>query len=106
MLPVTLQFIIATIAYAINERMARRVDYLQEEVRVLKEILVGAGKTRIDLSDEQRNRLARKGKALTADERLACCQIVRPQTILGRGLRSDLCRSRGLDARRVASREV
>ena len=36
MLPVTLQFIIATIAYAINERMARRVDYLQEEVRVLK----------------------------------------------------------------------
>jgi len=82
MLPVTLQFIIATIAYAINERMARRVDYLQEEVRVLKEILVAAGKTRIDLSDEQRNRLARKGKALTADERLACCQIVRPQTIL------------------------
>jgi hypothetical protein len=26
MLPVTLQFIVATIAYAINERMARRVD--------------------------------------------------------------------------------
>jgi D-serine deaminase-like pyridoxal phosphate-dependent protein len=45
MLPVTLQFIIATIAYAINERMARRVDYLQE-VRVLKEALAAAtGKT-------------------------------------------------------------
>jgi hypothetical protein len=55
MLPVTLQFIIATIAYAINERMARRVDYLQEEVRVLKEALAAAtGKTRIDFSAEQR----------------------------------------------------
>jgi hypothetical protein len=42
MLPVTLQFIIATIAYAINERMARRVEYLQEEVRVLKEALTAA----------------------------------------------------------------
>jgi hypothetical protein len=37
MLPVALQFIIAMLAYAINERMAGRVDYLQEEVRVLKE---------------------------------------------------------------------
>jgi len=83
MLPVTLQFIIATIAYAINERMARRVDYLQEEVRVLKEALAAAtGKPRIDLSVEQRRRLALEGKALTAEERRACCQIVRPQTIL------------------------
>jgi putative transposase len=83
MLPATLQFIIAMIAYAINERMARRVDYLQEEVRVLKEALAAAtGKTRIDLSAEQRRRLALKGKELTAEERRACCQIVRPETIL------------------------
>jgi len=83
MLPVTLQFIIATIAYAINERMARRVDYLQEEVRVLKEALVAAtGKKRINFTAEQRRRLALKGKALTAEERRACCQIVRPATIL------------------------
>ena len=34
MLPVTLQFIVAMIAYAINERMARRLDYLREEVLV------------------------------------------------------------------------
>jgi hypothetical protein len=32
MLPPPLQFVIATIAYAINERMARRIDYLMEEV--------------------------------------------------------------------------
>jgi putative transposase len=63
--------------------MARRVAYLQEEVRVLKEAVAAAtGKTRIDFSAEQRRRLAMKGKALTAEERRACCQIVRPETIL------------------------
>jgi transposase len=83
MLPATLQFIVAMVAYAVNERMARRVDYLQEEVRVLKEALAAAtGKTRIRLSAEQRRRLALKGKQLTAEERRACCQIVRPATIL------------------------
>ena len=39
MLPATLQFLIAMIAYAINERMQRKLDYTQEEVRGLKEIL-------------------------------------------------------------------
>jgi hypothetical protein len=39
-LPVTIQFLIAMVAYAINERMARRVQCLQEEVRVLREMLV------------------------------------------------------------------
>jgi hypothetical protein len=55
MLPAPLQFIVAMIAYAINQRMARQLDYLQEEVRVLKEALAAAtGKTRIDFSAEQR----------------------------------------------------
>jgi hypothetical protein len=64
MLPATLQFIIAMIAYAINERMARKVDYLREEVLVLKEALAAAtGKPRIDLSAEQRRRLALKGES-------------------------------------------
>jgi putative transposase len=83
MLPAPVQFIITMIAYAINQRMARRVDYLREEVRVLKEALATAtGKTRIDFSPEQRRRLALKGKDLTAKERRACCQVVRPATIL------------------------
>jgi hypothetical protein len=83
MLPLTIQFVIAMVAHAINERIARRLDYLQEEVRVLKEALAAAtGKTRIDLSAEQRRRLAVKGKALTPAERRSCCQIVRPHTIL------------------------
>jgi hypothetical protein len=32
MLPATLQFLIAIIACAINERMLRKLDYTQEEV--------------------------------------------------------------------------
>jgi hypothetical protein len=39
MLPATLQFVIAMIACAINERMQRKLDYTQEEVRVLKDVL-------------------------------------------------------------------
>jgi hypothetical protein len=67
----------------INERMARRVEYLREDVLVLKEALAAAtGKTRIDFTDEQRRGLALKGKALTAEQRRHCCQIVRPETIL------------------------
>jgi hypothetical protein len=79
MLPVTVQFIIAMLAHVINERMARRLEYLQEEVRVLKDSLaVATGKTRIAFTPEQRRRLALKGKALTREERRACCQVVRP----------------------------
>ena len=83
MLPLPLQFIIAMVAYAINERMARRVDYLLEEIRVLREVYAETtGRKRIPFTDEQRRRLAVKGKALTPEERENCCQIVRPGTIL------------------------
>ena len=40
------------------------------------------GRKRIPFNDEQRRRLAVKGKALTPDERAGCRQIVRPSTIL------------------------
>jgi hypothetical protein len=35
MLPVTMQFLIAMPAHALNEQMARGVEYFQEEVRAL-----------------------------------------------------------------------
>ena len=77
MLPLPLQFIIAMLAHALNERMARRVEYLQEEVRVLKELLAAeTGRSRMVFTFDQRRRLAVKGKALTPDDRKACCQIV------------------------------
>jgi putative transposase len=40
------------------------------------------GTERIRFTNEQRRRLALKGKVLTPPEREACCQIVRPETIL------------------------
>ena len=84
MLPATLQFLIAMIACAINERMQRKLDYTQEEVRVLKEILVAlTGNGRISFTADQRRRLAVAGKALSPEERKKCCQIVKPGTILG-----------------------
>ncbi len=83
MLPLPLQFVIAMIAHAINERMARQLDYLMEEVRVLREVYTtDTGRKRIPFTDEQRRRLAVAGQALTPEERETCCQIVRPKTIL------------------------
>ena len=83
MLPVTVQFLVAMFASGLNERMARKAEYLREENRVLKEALrTATGKSRIPFTDEQRGRLATKGKALTPAERDECCQIVRPSTIL------------------------
>ena len=83
MLPLPLQVIIAMMAHAINERMARQLDYLLEEVRVLREVFAETtGWRRIPFTDEQRKRLAIAGKALTPEERETCCQLVRPKTIL------------------------
>ena len=83
MLPVTVQFIVAMPAYALKEPTARRLDYLLEENRVLNAALRSAtGKSRIPLTNEQRRRLATKGKALTPAEREDCCQRVRPSTLL------------------------
>ena len=82
-LPLPLQFLIAMVAHAINERMARQLDYLMEEVRVLREVYTEAtGRKRIPFTDEHRRRLAIAGKALTPEEREACCQLARPKTIL------------------------
>jgi transposase InsO family protein len=84
MLPATLQFVIAMIACAINEKMQRKLDYAHEEVRVLKEILAAiTGSRRISFAADQRRRLAVAGRALSPEERKKCCQIVKPGTILG-----------------------
>ena len=83
MLPLPIQFLVATIAAAINDRMARQLEYAQEEVRTLKEALTTAtGTERIRVTEAQRRRLAVMGKALTPRERETCCQIVRPERIL------------------------
>jgi transposase len=84
MLPAALQFVIAMIACAINERMQRKLDYTQAEVQVLKEILAAiTGSRRISFTADQRRRLAVAGKVLSPEERKKCCQLVKPATILG-----------------------
>jgi hypothetical protein len=42
MLPMTLQFLIVMIASAINDRLQRKLDYVEEERRVLRERLDSA----------------------------------------------------------------
>ena len=96
MLPLPLQFIIAMVAYAINRQMDRRIEYLLEEVRVLREVYTETtGRKRISFTDEQRRRLAVKGKALTPEERKGCCQVVRPTV---RSCRAHEARARHTDS--------
>jgi hypothetical protein len=45
MLPLPIPFLIATIAHPINERIARQLEYAQEEVRTLKEALAAVTET-------------------------------------------------------------
>jgi transposase InsO family protein len=83
MLPAPVQFFIAMIAGAINERMRRRLDYMAEEIVALREQLAKAtGTSRLRFTPEQRRRLAVAGKALTPAERRECCRIVTPATLL------------------------
>ena len=68
-LPLTLQFIVAMLAHAIDDRMARKVEYLQEEIRVLKELLAAeTGSARMAFNPDQRRRLAVKGRALAPED--------------------------------------
>jgi hypothetical protein len=70
------------IACAINERVQRKLDYTQEEVRVLKEIVAAlTGGGRISFTADERRRLAVAGKALSPEEWKKCCQIVMPGTL-------------------------
>jgi hypothetical protein len=65
MLPATLQFLIVMIASAINDRLQRKFDYAQEEVRVLQEVLHAiTGRDKISFTPKQRRRLATAGKDL------------------------------------------
>jgi transposase len=79
----TLQFIIVMIASAINDRLQRKLDYVEEERRILREQLDAApGGKKLSFTTDQRRRLATAGKLLTPDERRKCCHLVKPATIL------------------------
>jgi len=67
------------VAGVLNERQQRVINYLMEENRVLREQL---GPKRPRFTDDQRRRLAAKGKALGRRHLGEVCCIVTPDTIL------------------------
>jgi transposase InsO family protein len=78
---IQLQLLLATFAGWVNHQQSQVIDYLIEENRVLKEQLESGGR-RVRFTDDQRRRLAAKGKPLG---RKVLCQIatlVTPETIL------------------------
>jgi len=71
--------IVLYLASHLNREQQRVIEYLQEENQVLREKL---GKKRILLNDDQRRRLAVKGKALGRRLLRGVAGIVTPDTIL------------------------
>ena len=71
--------LLIAIAGWMNREQNAVVEYLRDENRVLRELL---GKKRPRLNDDQRRRLAVKGKALGRKLLATCCCIVTPDTIL------------------------
>ena len=62
-----------------NQQLA--IEYLREEVRILKEV---QGKKRLRFTDEQRRRIAIKAKRLKFSRLKELATIVTPQTLLAR----------------------
>ena len=59
MLTSALDFMVVMIGCALNERMLRKLDYTQREVRVLKEVVEAlTGTSRMPLTNAQRRGLA------------------------------------------------
>jgi putative transposase len=73
------QLLLLILAGWINSRQHEAIDYLLTENRVLREKL---GKKRILLNDNQRRRLAIKGKILGRKMLDELATIVTPETIL------------------------
>jgi len=74
-----LQFLLLVFAGWVNRRQREVVEYLQEEYRVLREQL---GDRRLRFTDDQRRRLAAKGRALGRRVLNQLGGLVTPDTIL------------------------
>jgi len=75
----TWQFILVALAGWLNQQQQDIVAYLREENRVLREQFKGK---RIRFTDDQRRRLAAKGKALGRKVLGEICTLVTPETLL------------------------
>ena len=74
-----LQVLLLTFAGWVNREQARTIEYLVEENRVLKEQMTGRT---LRLNDDQRRRLAAKGKQLGRRLLNRVATIVTPDTIM------------------------
>ncbi len=71
--------LLASLAGWVNHHQQRAIEYLQEENLVLREQL---GKKRLQLTDDQRRRLAAKGKNVSHELLGEIATLVTPDTIL------------------------
>ena len=69
---------VATLTGFLNRRQQDAIDYLREENRILREIL---GARRLRFTDEQRRRLAIRGKALGRALLNGIATLIEPDTI-------------------------
>ncbi|MEO0632479.1 MAG: hypothetical protein AAFY46_17390, partial [Planctomycetota bacterium] len=74
-----LRALLLTFAGFVHREQARMIEYLVEENRILREL---HGDRRLHLSDDQRRRLAAKGKRLGRRLLHQVCTIVTPDTIM------------------------
>lgn len=75
-----LSLLITALAAWLNERNNETIDFLREEVETYQAI---AGTGRLPLTDDQRRRLAVKGKKLGRKRLMELPTLVQPDTILG-----------------------
>ncbi|MFN0057154.1 MAG: hypothetical protein ACKVX7_01735 [Planctomycetota bacterium] len=73
------KFLLLALAGWVNREQLEIIEYLEEENSVLKELLP---KKRLLLTDDQRRRLAVKGKRLGREALAKIATLVRPETIL------------------------
>ena len=74
-----MQLLLVALAGRINRHQLQIIEYQQEEIRVLREL---HGKRRLRFNDDQRRRLAAKGKLLGRKLLKEFSTIVKPDTIL------------------------
>ena len=73
--------LVTCLAYCVDKELWKAIDYLKEQVRVLKE--EQKDDKRILLNDQQRIRLAAKAKRLTRELLEATTVLFTPETVLG-----------------------
>ncbi len=79
MLSIPMQMMLVALSGWVNESQLAVIEYLKEEIRVLREL---QGKRRLRFTDDQRRRLAAKGKALGRRVLKELGTIVVPDTIM------------------------